>query len=76
MSCAPESVRAHFADEVARFAARTQESLEASAKSNRADALLKALRDNPLTVVVPAPVSHEIQSDPVAPAGRSRRILM
>lgn len=58
MSCAPESVREHFAGEVARFAARTQESLEASAKRNRADALLKALRDNPLTVVVPARSDH------------------
>jgi hypothetical protein len=58
MSCAPAGVREHFAGEVLRFAARTQESLEASAKRNRADALLKALRDNPLTVAVPARSGH------------------
>lgn len=78
MCCAPETVRQHFAGEVARFAARTQESLEASAKRNRADGLLKALRDNPLTVVVPALVSRETDSASAAPAqaGRGRRILM
>lgn len=78
MSCAPESVREHFAAEVARFAARTQESLEASAKRNRADLLLKALRDNPLTIVVPAPLSRETDTATVttAQAGRGRRILL
>ena len=78
MPCAPESVREHFAGEVMRFAARTQESLEASAKRNRADVLLKALRDNPLTIVVPAPPSRETGSASVAPAqaGRGRRILL
>jgi hypothetical protein len=77
MSCAPEGVREHFAGEVARFAARTQESLEASAKRNRADVLLKALRDNPLTVPVPAPLSRENDSASAATAhaGRGRRIL-
>lgn len=78
MPCAPESVREHFAGEVARFAARTQESLEDSAKRNRADVLVKALRDNPLTVVLPAVVSREADSasDSTAQAGRSRRILL
>lgn len=78
MPCAPESVREHFAGEVARFAARTQESLEGSAKRNRADVLLKALRDNPLTVVVPAVVSRETDSASVATSqpGRGRRVLM
>jgi hypothetical protein len=77
MSCAPEGVREHFAAEVARFAARTQESLEASASRNRADVVLKALRDNPLTVVVP--VLRSPETDPAsvatAQAGRGRRIL-
>ncbi|HEX3579603.1 MAG TPA: hypothetical protein VHY33_13650 [Thermoanaerobaculia bacterium] len=78
MACAPESVRVHFAGEVARFAARTQESLEASAKRNRADLLLKALRDNPLTVVVPVPRSAETDTASAATVqpGRGRRILM
>lgn len=78
MPCAPENVREHFSGEVTRFAARTQESLEASAKRNRADVLLKALRDNPLTVIVPARVSRETDSDSVATAqpARGRRILM
>lgn len=78
MSCAPESVRKHFAAEVARFAAGTQESLEASAKRNHADALLKALRDNPLTIVVPIPLSRETDSATAttAQAGPGRRILL
>ena len=77
ISCAPENVRQHFAGEVVRFAARTQESLEASAKRNRADVLLKAIRDNPLTVAVPAPVSREPHSTSgtTAPDGPGRRIL-
>jgi len=79
MSCAPENVREHWASEVARFAARTQESLEASAKRNHADLLLKALRDNPLTVIVPAAApSRETDSTTAAPvqAARGRRILL
>jgi hypothetical protein len=78
MPCAPENVRQHFAGEVVRFAERTQESLEASAKRNRADVLLKALRDNPLTVVLPALVSRETNSasDATAQPARGRRILM
>jgi hypothetical protein len=78
MSCAPESVREHFAAEVARFAAQTQESLEASAQRNRADVLLKALRDNPLTIVVPVSLSRETESATVttAQAGPGRRILL
>ncbi|HEV7488292.1 MAG TPA: hypothetical protein VGQ65_21670 [Thermoanaerobaculia bacterium] len=78
MSCAPESVREHFAAEVRRFAVGTQESLEASATRNRADVLLKALRDNPLTVVVPVLLSRETDSVTVtaAQAGPGRRILL
>ncbi len=78
MSCAPGRVREHFAAEVARFASRTQESLEASAKCNRADFLLKALRDNPLTIVVPASLSRETDSETVvnSQAGQGRRILL
>lgn len=76
MSCAPESVREHFAAEVARFAARTQESLEDSAKRNRADVLLKALRDNPLTIVVPVPSETDSATVTTAQAGRGRRILL
>lgn len=77
MSCAPENVREHFAAEVTRFASRTQESLEASAARNRADVLLKALRDNPLTVVLPAPRSPDADSVSIATTqtGRGRRIL-
>ncbi|MGA8806634.1 MAG: hypothetical protein WB973_02065 [Thermoanaerobaculia bacterium] len=76
MACAPASVREHFAAEVARFAAQTQESLEASAKRNRADVLLKALRDNPLTVVVPVSLSRATDSVTTAQAGSGRRILL
>jgi len=78
MSCAPENIREHWTSQVARFAARTQESLETSARRNRADLLLKALRDNPLTVIVPAALSRETDSDAVAPAhaARGRRILL
>ncbi|HET7433493.1 MAG TPA: hypothetical protein VFN10_02135 [Thermoanaerobaculia bacterium] len=78
LPCAPQNVRDHFAGEVTRFAARTQESLEASAKRNRADVLLKALRDNPLTVVVPSVAASEPDSASAAmPNGtRGRRILI
>lgn len=78
MPCAPANVREHLAGEVTRFAERMQESLEASAKRSRADHLLKALRDNPLTVVAPSSVCSETQSASDAPvqAGRGRRILM
>jgi hypothetical protein len=76
MSCAPEPVREHFAAEVARFAAQTQESLKSSAKRNRADVLLKALRDNPLTVVVPLSRETDSASAATAQAARGRRILL
>lgn len=78
MSCTPASVREHFAAEVMRFAVGTQESLEASARRTRADLLLKALRDNPLTVILPAPLSPDTESVSVAPAqdGPGRRILL
>jgi hypothetical protein len=77
MSCAPENVRQHFANVVAQFAARTQESLEASATRNRSDLLLKALRDNPLTISVSALVPDKTDSAAVAaPPERRRRILM
>jgi hypothetical protein len=78
ISCVPQNVREHFAGEVARFAAQTQQSLEASARRNRADALLKAVRDNALTVPVPLSPSAAAESGPAdtAQAVRGRRILL
>lgn len=71
---APDAVRQHFAGEVTRFAECTQSSLESSAKRNRADGLLKALRDNPLTTIVPG--AAPVTSDTVEAAPRrGRRIL-
>ena len=73
LSWAPDPVRQHFAGEVRRYAERTQSSLESSAKRHRADVLLKALRDNPLTTLLPVPVAA---SDvPEAAPRRGRRIL-
>ena len=76
LQCAPENVRKHFNDEVARFAAQTQESLENSAKRSRSDALLKALRDNPLTAT-PPPLAIEPETNSEhPPMSGSRRILL
>lgn len=70
---APDSVRQHFAGEVVRHAERTQSSLESSAMRNRADVLLKTLRDNPLTTIV---ASASASSNDAAEAPRrGRRIL-
>jgi hypothetical protein len=78
MRCAPENVREHLAGEVTRFAARTQESLEASARRNRADVLLQALRANPLTTAPPPPPATESDAASITPqpAPRGRRILL
>jgi len=77
LGCMPEDVRKHFSDEVTRFAAQTQESLESSAKRIRSDggAMLKAVRDNPLTAVEPPPVDPEPQPDSPPTSARGRRVL-
>jgi hypothetical protein len=77
LGCMPEEVRKHFSEEVARFAAQTQESLENSAKRIRGDsgAMLKAIRDNPLTAVEPPPSDPQPQPDSTPTSARGRRVL-
>jgi hypothetical protein len=78
LPCAPENVRTHFADELTRFIAQTQESLESGAKRIRVDngTILKAIRDNPLTAPPPSPSESEMPSDPQPPSGRGRRVIL
>ena len=78
LPCLPDHVRNHFSDEVARFATQTQESLESSAKRIRIDggAMLKAIRDNPLTAVEPPAVDPEPPADSSPPSARGRRVLL
>lgn len=78
LPCLPEHVRDHFSGEVARFATQTQESLESSAKRIRADggAMLKAIRDNPLTAVETPAADPEPPSDSSPPSARGRRVLL
>jgi hypothetical protein len=78
LPCLPDHVRAHFSDEVARFATQTQESLESSAKRIRTDggAMLKAIRDNPLTTVETPATDPEPPSDSSPPSARGRRVLL
>jgi len=73
----PEEVRNHFAAEVEHFAKQTQESLERSAGQIRGDggAMLKAIRDNPLTVVEPPAGEPESPADSVSPSARGRRVI-
>lgn len=76
MPCAPAQVRDHLTAKVAAFAARTQESLESGARRDRADVLLKALRDNALTAAGPLRTSHAADAPAVTtPPARGRRIL-
>jgi hypothetical protein len=78
LPCLPDHVRDHFAGEVARFATQTQESLESSAKRIRSDggAMLKAIRDNPLTAVEPPAADPEPQPDSPPSTARGRRVLL
>lgn len=78
LACLPDHVRAHFSDEVARFATQTQESLESSARRIRIDggAMLKAIRDNPLTAVESLDPDPEPPSDSSPPSARGRRVLL
>lgn len=78
LPCLPDHVRKHFSGEVERFAAQTQESLESSAKRIRSDggAMLKALRDNPLTAVEAPAADPEPPSDSSSPTARGRRVLL
>lgn len=78
LPCVPDHVRSHFSDEVARFATQTQESLESSAKRIHSDggAMLKAIRDNPLTAVEPQAADPEPPSDSSPPSARGRRVLL
>lgn len=73
-----DDVRSHFAGEIVRFAKETQESLESSAKRNRADggAMLKAIRDNPLTVEASPGADPEPPADSSQPSPRGRRVLL
>ncbi len=79
LPCLPDHVLKHFSGEVERFAAQTQESLESSAKRIRSDggAMLKALRDNPLTAIEAPPAADpEPPSDSSPPTARGRRVLL
>ena len=78
LPCLPDHVRNHFSDEVVRFATQTQESLESSAKRIRGDggAMLKAIRDNPLTTVEPPAADPEPSSDSSPSTARGRRVLL
>ena len=78
LPCLPDHVRNHFSDEVARFAMQTQESLENSAKRIRTDggAMLKAIRDNPLTAEESPAADPEPPSDSSPPSARGRRVLL
>jgi hypothetical protein len=72
----PDEVRNHFGAEVERFAKQTQESLESSAQRVRTDggAMLKAIRDNPLTIVEPSSAPPPASDEPL-PFARGRRVL-
>jgi hypothetical protein len=74
----PDHVCKYFSDEVTRFATQTQESLESSAKRIRTDggAMLKAIRDNPLTTAEPPPGDPDPPSDSSPPSARGRRVLL
>lgn len=78
LPCLPDHIRKHFSGEVERFAVQTQESLENSAKRIRSDggAMLKALRDSPLTAVEAPAADPERPSDSSPPTARGRRVLL
>jgi hypothetical protein len=78
LSCLPDQVREYFSGEVERFAAQTQESLESSARRIRNDggAMLKALRDNPLTAIEAPNPDPEPPPDSSPPTARGRRVIL
>lgn len=78
LPCLPDHVQKHFSDEVTHFATQTQESLESSAKRIRIDggAMLKAIRDNPLTTVESPSVDPEPSPDTAPSSARGRRVLL
>jgi hypothetical protein len=78
LPCLPDPVRSHFSGKVERFAVQTQQSLESSAKRVRTDggAMLKALRDNSLTVVQTPAAEPEPSSDFPSLTARGRRVLL
>jgi len=87
LPCAPENVRNHLTSELCRFIEQIQEALEKGARDGRSgggaalrdtSAILKAIRDNPLT----APVTTELSRTGSEPAAaqeafvRGRRIIL
>jgi hypothetical protein len=78
LPCLTDDVRKHFSGEVARFAAETQQSLESSAKRVRSDggAMLKSIRDNPLTAEESPVADPEPPSDSSPSSARGRRVLL
>ncbi len=79
LPCVPDTVRAMLAGEVTRFATQTQASLEtAAARLRHTDgALLKVLRDTPLTAVA-EPLGERTGAMGVPdgrPTRRGRRVL-
>jgi hypothetical protein len=77
LPCLTPDLRRHLGDEVRRFASQTQQQLEESAQRLRDDRgrVLKALRDNPLSVPEPPP---EVAAASPAPGGPApgRRVLL
>lgn len=76
----PEGTRQQLAGEVRKFAERSQQSLETTARADRSGQLETLLRNNPLTrydqpeaVQAPQPSQHT-QASPAAP--RKRNILL
>jgi hypothetical protein len=85
--CAPEEVRNHLTSELDRFIDQTQNALEKGARDSRSgggaalcdnSAILKAIRDNPLT----APVTNDLSRIGLEPEGgqepiaRGRRVIL
>ena len=77
----PSDTRSQLADEVRKFAERSQHSLEDSARADRSGQLATLLRNNPLTRYVALAQPPDVQSPPTpasmpAQSPRKRNILL